>query len=569
MKKTSYLFNKILPFTFAGSTSARLNRSYRRFRIMLFVVMISIAMWPVTMTAGLGYYNCKSLLESEERDQLAARLDGSIKSIEALVHSLTSVVLFIAREDRYFELTTGENLKQLFTRLKRRYGFFADIGVIDHNGIQQKYWGAYDLQGTDYSREPWFEEILDKGVSISPVYTGYRQVPHFTIGVSNRDPQNGQIWVLRTTIEAATLQKFVDTIKTNASDDLFLVDDEGYLQTASNLFGPTLSRTDATTTPGIRKGLSPSGENIFYGAGKIVNSPWSLVLVEKHYIHHQEWTAFRTKLLLIVVACLVINLAVVYVLVTILTNLIHKADEMQMSMLREAEHTNKLASIGRLAAGVGHEINNPLAIINQKTGLAEDLLQISPPFPNKETVQGCLEGINRSVERCKAITHRLLGFARRSDIRQEDLQINDIIKEVLGFLENSMLHSRIKVNQQFQTSLPLISSDHLQLQQVFLNIINNAIDAVGKDGTISIMTRRVADEVQIVIEDDGHGIHSSILPHIFEPFFTTKDTGKGTGLGLSITYGLIKKLGGDISVHSTVNKGTAFTITLPIKNEMQ
>jgi two-component system NtrC family sensor kinase len=250
-----------------------------------------------------------------------------------------------------------------------------------------------------------------------------------------------------------------------------------------------------------------------------------------------------------------------------LSNLIRKADEMQMTMLQEAEHTDKLASIGRLAAGVGHEINNPLAIINQKTGLAEDLILISPDFEHKKAIEGCLKVIDQSVERCKAITHRLLGFARRADVHNEILQVNDVIKEVMQFLENSLMHNRIRLELQLQENLPLISSDHLQLQQIFLNIINNAIDAIGKDGLVTIMSHLVAGEVRVVIQDNGSGIDSEILPHIFEPFFTTKETGKGTGLGLSITYGLVKKLGGDITVRSHIGQGTAFTITLPIHSE--
>jgi two-component system NtrC family sensor kinase len=320
-------------------------------------------------------------------------------------------------------------------------------------------------------------------------------------------------------------------------------------------------------TEGIHHGFSREGENIFYAIGKIKNTPWSLILVEKQYIHHQDWTTFRTRLFTIVLVCLAINLLVVYGLVTMLTNLIRKADELQITMLKEAEHTDRLVSIGRLAAGVGHEINNPLAIINQKTGLTVDLLHISPDFEHKETILGCLRGIDKSVERCKAITHRLLGFARRADVHNETLQVNDILKEVLVFLENSMMHSRIKVDLQLQEDLPLIASDHLQLQQIFLNIINNGIDAIGKDGTISIITHTVAGEVRVVIQDNGHGIDKEVLPHIFEPFFTTKETGKGTGLGLSITHGLIKKLGGDITVRSQIDRGTAFTITLPTQGK--
>ena len=149
-------------------------------------------------------------------------------------------------------------------------------------------------------------------------------------------------------------------------------------------------------------------------------------------------------------------------------------------------------------------------------------------------------------------------------MHNEIMQVNDVIKEVMQFLENSLLHSRIRLELQLQEDLPLISSDHLQLQQIFLNIINNAIDAIGKDGLVTIMSHLVAGEVRVVIQDNGSGIDNEILPHIFEPFFTTKETGKGTGLGLSITYGLVKKLGGDITVRSHVGQGTAFTITLPI-----
>lgn len=568
MSRFSEFVHRIFPYVFEDSIQTGLNRrSYKQFSTILFSLMIAMAMGPVILTAGLGYVNYKELLQKEERGQLESRLDGSIRSIEAMVDSLMSVVLFVARPNRYIELTTGDSLEQLYIRLKRQYGFFTDLGVIDHEGIQKSYWGPYDLQGKDYSEELWFKEVVAKGLYISRVYAGYRQVPHFAIAVSHTDPKTRKIWVLRATIDASTLQKFVDAIKTNASDDLFLVDDDGVPQTRSAFYGQNFSSSGLEMSPGILPGFSEEGNNIFYGIGKISNTPWSLILVEKQYIHHQEWTEFRTRLYTIVFSCLATSLLVVYGLVKMLTKLIRKADELQITVLKEAEHTDRLVSIGRLAAGVGHEINNPLAIINQKTGLAEDLLHISPDFEHKETIFDCLRGVDKSVERCKAITHRLLGFARRADVHNETLQVNDILKEVLIFLENSMIHNRIHVDLQLQEDLPLIKSDHLQLQQIFLNIINNGIDAIGKDGTISITSHTVAGEVRVVIQDDGHGIEQEILPHIFEPFFTTKETGKGTGLGLSITYGLIKKLGGDITVRSQIDKGTAFTITLPTQSE--
>ncbi len=568
MKKNIAFGDKILPHALKSSIDLGLNRrSYGQFRLILFSIMMTITMGPVLTIAGLGYYNYKDLLQKNEHERLIWQLDGSIRTIKQMVEHLKSVVQFAAKRDRYSELIVGNNLEELFVRIKRQFVFFADLGVIDQAGIQQAYYGPYDLQGADYSGEEWFKEVSDQGVYISRVYTGYRQVPHFAVAVSNFDPKTRKQWVLRATIDAVTLQQFVNTIKTNASDDLFLIDEEGLLQTSSEYYGRTMSQFHAKVVMGVNHAISSDGENIFYAVGNIETTPWLLVLMKKRYIHQDDWKSFRNRLFFIVLGCMVISVLVVFSLVTLLTSLIRKADEIHFAMMREAEHTDKLASIGRLAAGVGHEINNPLAIIDQKTGLIEDLLGITDDFDHKETIASSLKAINQSVGRCKAITHRLLGFARRTDIVAENLNINEILREVLQFLENSMVYSRIKVDLQLQENLPLVSSDRVQLQQIFLNIINNAIDAIGKDGVITILTHLIAGEVRVVIQDNGSGIEDDILMHIFEPFFTTKETGKGTGLGLSITYGLIKKLGGDITVRSHVGKGTAFTITIPVHSE--
>jgi two-component system NtrC family sensor kinase len=567
-KKPLTIFDWIAPAAVKNPIDgASGQRSYAQLSIVLYSTMLLIAIFPVLIVGWLGYQNYNRLFQISEREELEWKLDGKIKSIEHMVASLKSVVQFTAKRDRYMELTEEDSLEELFVRIQNQYAFFADLGVIDQSGIQQAYYGPYNLQGADYSKEEWLGEVFEKGVYISGVYTGYRKVPHFAIAVSNLDPKTRRLWVLRATIDASTLQEFIDTIKTNATDDLFLVDGEGVLQTASGYYGKTLAKFGSPVEAGIRHRLSDRGEDTFEAIGAIKNTPWSLVLLKKRYIHHQEWKDFRARFFFIFFACILMSLIVVHTLVRMLTGLIRKTDEMQMAMLKEAEHTDKLASIGRLAAGVGHEINNPLAIISQKAGLIEDLLEISSDFEYKDTIKNNLGGISQSVDRCKAITHRLLGFARRTDVAEEPLQVNDIIGEVLQFLDNAMLYNRIRLELHLQENLPEAVSDRLQLQQIFLNIINNAIDAIGKNGVISITTHTVAGDVRVVIQDDGPGIDKQILSHIFEPFYTTKETGKGTGLGLSICYGLIKKLGGDITVRSVVGQGTAFTITIPVHRE--
>ena len=563
--RISTIFDKIPSFRVASPIdTASGGRSYAQLSTILYSVMIVITILPMLIVGWRGYENYSNVFTRSEREQLEWKLDGKIKSIEHMVTSLKSVVQFTARRDRFIELTEGRNLEELFVRIQNQYAFFADLGVIDQNGVQRAYYGPYDLHGADYSQEEWFREVFESGVYISDVYTGYRKVPHFAIAVSNLDPNTRKLWVLRATIDASTLQEFIDTIKTNATDDLFLVNRDGVLQTSSGYYGKTLGQFGAPVEPGIHHRLSSKGEDTFEAIGEIRGTPWSLVLLKKSYVHLAEWHDFRRRIIIIIGTSIILSIMVVHGLVRMLVGLIRKTDEMQISILKDAEHTGKLASIGRLAAGVGHEINNPLAIISQKAGLIEDLLELSPEFDYKETIGKNLSGINQSVDRCKAITHRLLGFARRTDVSLEPVRINDIIDEVLQFLNNAMFYSRIKLQLNLQDDLQPVESDRLQLQQVFLNVINNAIDAIGKDGTITITSHKVAGDVRVVIQDDGPGIDQKILPNIFEPFYTTKEPGKGTGLGLSITYGLLKKLGGDITVRSEVGEGTAFTITIPV-----
>jgi two-component system NtrC family sensor kinase len=561
MKRVKQLFTQFLPIDPEKSIDeSNRGESYAHFKRTLFVLMLLIAMIPEAITAGIGYFQYRTLLLSEEHDQLLWRLDGAQKTIDAFIGGLQSLVKFVAREDRYSALLEKENLQVLFDRLKEQYDGFVDLGVVDSGGIQRSYVGPYDLEGRDYSNQEWFHEVLAKNIYISNVYLGFRQIPHFVIAVVENIPGSTDFWVLRATINADTLQKFVSTIQTKATNDMFLVNSAGQLQTSSKSYGAVLSRYDM---PFNKDGGEYRENTIFHASSALKNTPWTLVLTEQDYVHKEEWASFKQRLILIFAGSSLVIILIISPLVTILTDRIRASDEKQLSLLAEAEHSNKLASIGRLAAGVAHEINNPLAIISQKSGLIDDLLGLSQPFDYKDKIRRTLVGIQDSVVRCKNITHRLLGFARRMEVTIEEIDLNKVVREVITFLENESLHNRIQVQTILDENLRLIKSDRGQIQQILLNITNNAIDAVVYDGIIQIATASRSEFVQITIRDNGPGMPPHVLEHIFEPFFTTKAQGKGTGLGLSITYGLINKLGGTISVDSTLGEGTVFTINLP------
>jgi two-component system NtrC family sensor kinase len=227
--------------------------------------------------------------------------------------------------------------------------------------------------------------------------------------------------------------------------------------------------------------------------------------------------------------------------------------------------SEKMASLGKLAAGIAHEINNPLGgILIYASLMAEDL-------PEDDAKRGDLARIVQEASRCKDIVKSLLEFARQTEPKMEPTDINRAITDGLFFLENQALFHNIKIIKKLDPFLPFIRGNASQLKQVLINIIVNAAEAMHGNGTLTITSYPSPDRKSIILEftDTGEGIPEENLTRIFDPFFTTKEVGKGTGLGLATSYGLVEDHGGRISVKSKVGEGTTFTIDLPTYPETQ
>jgi len=226
----------------------------------------------------------------------------------------------------------------------------------------------------------------------------------------------------------------------------------------------------------------------------------------------------------------------------------------------------KLASVGELAAGIAHEINNPLAVIGEKAGWMRDLLEEEEFRHSAHLTEylASLEKIEHHVERARKITHNMLGFARRMEPHQDDIDLNQVVVQTLELLENHARINDIEIRRELAPDLPIIASDQSELQQVFLNLLNNAIDAIGRDGCITVATRRAEERLYVEVRDDGPGIPPAQRGRVFDPFFTTKEPGRGTGLGLSISYQIIEKMGGRITITDNPPRGTCVTVELPV-----
>ncbi len=585
MNRHHHWLERLLPSPVTGEGEhVGTTHGYRYFSRGLSIILLVLVLTPLTFVSVLSHYQYEDLLQEEELDQLVLNLEEAQLTIEHFVSEVQSVIKFVARDDRYEELLDPKELEALFVRLKNEYPGFADIEVIDSSGDQQAYFGNYLLGEQNYTDQTWYKEVLLHGVYISTVFSGFRDVPHFVIAVSRKYPNTDEQWVMRVTIDGQTLQNFINTIRTSYSDDMFLVDSEGIAQTKPLKYGEIgnlcifhaiKGEEEETRKSKIYNGMTIvkktfNGQKVNHAAVDLVNAPWKLVLIKEQYLHASSWTQFKIKLVTMFLTCVVIAVFIVFEISTAITNHLRDSERKRQQLYSEAEQSNKLASIGRLAAGVAHEINNPLSIINQKTGLIQDFMEFSEDFEHKKMMGEALDGIQSSVNRCKTITHRLLGFARHTEVETEELDINALLGEVVDFLAKEATYNQIRIDFDLEPNITKIVSDRGPLQQIFLNITNNAIDAIGDHGTITLSSSQVnQNKIMIKITDNGPGMPAEVRDRIFEPFFTTKETGKGTGLGLSITYGLVRKLGGDIKVESEAGKGTTFEITLPVQQSEQ
>lgn len=545
--------------------------NFRRMWKVAVVVISMVAIIPLVAITLIDYKVTQNAVETDSLLRTARLVSNTWRTVSFFLVERRSALDFVVRDNSYDALCDPKRLSEILKNLKQGFGGFIDIGVIDSNGLQKAYAGPYKLQGINYRDQSWFKDVINKGVNISDVFMGFRRTPHIVIAVKHNLSKES-FFILRATIDTDKFNDLLSQLELSGQGDSFLINKEGVLQTPSRDFGKVLDKIPLPVPEFFEH--TRVYEQIYQnkalviGYDYIVDTPFILMIVKQKAELMKPWQKTRLKLIGFLIASISIIVIVILSVSTYLVNRVLLADQKRIMTLHEVEYSNKMASIGRLAAGVAHEINNPLAVINEKVGLIKDMLTIKGDFKENEKLIELSNSALYSVERCGTITKRLLNFARHLDVKIQQVNIGQVIKDVLGFLSKEADYRSIKVSVKVYPDIPQFECDRGKLQQVFLNIVNNAFAAVKDGGNIDITAKREGTGlISVTFTDDGCGIPKSDLERVFEPFFSTKTKQGGTGLGLSITYGLVQELGGSIGVQSEEGKGTSFVVILPLKME--
>lgn len=542
----------------------------------MILTIIGVSFIPVFLVSFTIYYAFVTAYQDKINAHLLALVENHKKQIDTFLNNRLADILFLSENFTYAQLSRQEFLQSKLFSLRNSYGgVFVDMGVIDADGLQVAYAGPFKLSNVRYAGAQWFKNAMTDQVVVSDVFLGLRGLPHFIVAV--RRIEGERPWILRATVDFNAFNNLVENIRIGETGFAFILNKKGELQTkprysfntAQGCYGRFLDCSRPITNDiHIAERPDAQGDTNIYVTALLKNRDWLLVYQQKRSdALSDQRRAQRISLFIFVLGGASI-VAMSFVLSRRMVNRIAQSDQEKEMMNKQVIESGKLASLGELATGVAHEINNPVAIMVEEAGWIEDII-CEPEFnhlPQMEELGRALKQINTQGKRCKDITTKLLSFARGSGSAIRELQVNEIIEEVITLSSQRAKYANIEMHSALQADLPAIKASETEMHQVFLNLVNNAVQAMEKcGGRIDIRSYHRAQENKVFVEvsDTGPGIPEAIIGRIFDPFFTTKPVGQGTGLGLSICYGIIRKMDGDIQVKSTVGKGTQFTIAFP------
>jgi two-component system NtrC family sensor kinase len=530
---------------------------FRRKWNTVVVALLAAAFVPLMIIGGGMYFYMSTLLKQKTIESLRVEALELKNSVDEFLAERTQDLKLIAGNVGFAGLRNSDSLQAVFLSLQQQLPCFTDLGVIDDRGRHLAYVGPYDLLSKNYRDAEWFQIALSRGIYISDVFLGHRNVPHFVIAV--KTDGDGAAWFLRATIDTDYFNRMIAEIAAKSKAQAYLVNRRGIYQSRPHTGADLMGQSPVTDLKAFEGVAFQEGSDSLLMTVWLEKVPWLAV------VQMDRKTAFADLRRLRTIGIWVFVLAAILIAMTVLLTTNHLVSRLEVKrrsirlLVRQLRRSNRLASAMELSYGFFFEIKDTLANIDTAAACIQDLVQKDHPAGIAES----LAQIRSETARSRASIDKFMRFTRMTDPMIQELKVNEVLDDLMAFLDKELRLSNIGVIRNYADSIPGIRSDPFELRQVFQNLILNAIDAIQNNGEITLTTRRQGDEVVVTVADSGPGIPEEHLPKIFEPLFTTKPG--GTGLGLAICADILERLGGRIRVHNSPGGGACFVVTLPIR----
>lgn len=543
--------------------------NFRRIWKRTLLATAGVALIPLILLSWINYREAREFLAAEAALGLSARVSKAGLAVSDFIATHRAALDFVGRDNSPAALEQPERLRNILEHLQAGFGGFVDLEVIDAGGRRRAYAGPFDLAEEDFQAQVDLEAVLERGFHVSEVLAGLGRAPHLVISV-RRPSADGIDLVLCGAVAAENLTRLLAPAAEDLPGDTFIINEQGILQTPSRAYGKILAKASVplpafSGKPGVRQAPTPDGQPMLIAHAQIPETPFIVMAAAPHDAPPGAWGRARNRLLWFLALSVAGILFVTLAVATYLVENLHAADQKRLAMLHQVEYSNKMAAIGRLGASIAHEINNPLAIIQEKAGLIKDLVTLRPVAPGDPKLLGLIDSITASVERCAGIARRLQKFIKTGAAKRRPVDLVALLGEVIGFFSNEAIHRSIEISLTTQAPIPTLESDPRRLQEIFINLVNHAFGAMDDGGRLEVRVRALdGHSVLVTVTDTGCGIPEKDLARVFEPFFSARTRG-GIGLGLSITYSLVAEIGGRIQVESRMGEGTSFILTFPLR----
>ena len=532
-------------------------KNYATLRRLLATGFFVSGIIPILIIAAGSIYNFKELslknIENTARQVVEHRNDVLNTFLQGQVNFLSTLINLYPLD----YLQNKDNLKALFLAISRegKEGEIVDLQLIDTAGTQLAYVGPYKekVEGKRYKDSPWFNQVLVRGTHVSDVFTGYRDYPHFVIALT--DPM--KTYVLRATINSSIFNSLLYSAQIGPSGDAFILNSNGEFQTPSLQRATSLNPTEIKMLKHHPDTEVLTDATHLYASKWLNGNMWLLVVKTRITDNLEVFYNYRTRIIFSVLFISAMFLLFSIGISRLIVARLERTDREQNALDQQMAHIEKMANIGRLAAGIAHEINNPVAILRNYLRILDRKSGRGEPIGEELAI------LDSEMERIGRITLDLEQLALAQVIARPDRsELHPRLKDILRMFRGALPEDN-SITLAFQPwPEPLnVRADGDRLRQILLNLLANALDAVSGGGTITVRTEPGPDTVRVLVEDTGPGIDPALQAGLFEDGVSGKE-GRHGGFGLAIVRSLAEQMGGAVSCGSQSGR-TVFTLVLP------